>query len=204
MTIVNNTFSREFPYPGKELVGTWRVVSHDLSEFPQPPSQQVMDGLVDQLYFQPPGQLIEVTFDGIYETSGSVRGGTDKNPHPRVPQLIFHTIPPLSQDLCKFGIWRDAICKNGIMQPTEEIRSFLSVFVIPKKEKQSRPRLVKWPDASAYEYFLWGEQARFHIRLLKGNRLLFMFIGGPEPAAYETAGTVYSIWEKIPPTEIKK
>lgn len=204
MLEINSAFSRGFGYPGQELLGTWRVVRNDLSEFPQPVSQEVMNGLVDQPYFLPVGQLIEVTFDGIYETSGSVRGGTDENPHPKVPQLIFRTIPPLSQSLCKFGVWKRAICENGIMPPAEEVKGFLSVFVVPKNEKQTRPRLVKWPDASVYEYFLWGEQTRFNIRILKGNRLLFMFIGGPEPAAYETAGTVYSVWEKVSPTGVKK
>lgn len=196
MALMQGAVAREFRYPGQELVGTWRVVYHDLSEFKQV-TQGLMDGLVAQPYFQPSGQRIEVTFDGIYETSGSVRGGTDKHPHPRVPQLIFRTIPPLSQSLCNFGVWKRAICENGRMPATEEVKSFLAVFVVPKDEKP-RKRLVEWPNALPYEYFLWGEQARFNVRMLRDGRLLFMFVGGPENrTTYEEAGTVYSVWERV-------
>lgn len=73
----------------------------------------------------------------------------------------------------------------------------MAVFVVPKGEKPPRKRLVEWPNALPYEYFLWGEQARFNVRMLKDGKLLFMFVGGPEPAAYETAGTVYSVWERV-------
>ncbi|MEG0922143.1 MAG: hypothetical protein RSG22_12155 [Comamonas sp.] len=196
---MHSPWAKEFRYPGKELVGIWRVVRHDLSEFPQPISQEVTDALVNQSFFQPPGQLIEITFDGIYETCGAVRwAGTDKKPYVKAPQLIFRTIPPLSQDLCKFGWWKRAICENGSMPPSEEVKTFYAVFVVPKNKKPPRPRRVEWPDASTYEYFLSGEQPVFNVRMLKNNRLLFMFVEGPEPAAYETAGTVYSVWEKLP------
>lgn len=121
-----------------------------------------------------------------------------------MPQLIFRTIPlslkiyvNLGYGVMLFAKWHHATSKRNQ-------RGFLSVFVVPKMRSNKTHKLVKWPDASPYEYFLWGEQARFNVRMLKGNRLLFMLIGGPEPAAYETAGTVYSVWEKVQSTEMKR
>lgn len=207
MFFSEDVLAKKFRIPGQEMIGTWKVISHDLSEFPQPVPAETMDGLIYHEYFLPPGQLIEITFDGIYAQPPS---------REVLPQYNFTTIPPISNVVCQFGIWKDALCKNGEVPAGKIVDNYFSVRIASHKPAyplariigDTKTRQMRWPEASLYEYALCGDHEVLAVRILKNNKLLVMFIGGPAdyPAytgpqkgeAYQKSkGTVYSVWERV-------
>ena len=214
LSFSEDALAKKFRIPGQEMIGTWKVISHDLSEFPKPMPAETMDGLVRHQYFLPPNQLIAITFDGVYAQPPS---------RDILPQYNFTTIPPISDVICQFGIWRDALCKNGKVPAGKIIDNYFSVRIASHKPAyplahiigDTKTRRTRWPDASSYEYSLHGDHDLLNVRILKGNKLLVMFIGGPtdDPAytgpqegeAYrKSLGTVYSVWERVKPPAGKK
>ena len=196
------------------MIGTWKVISHDLSEFPKLMPAETMDGLVHHEYFLPPGQLIEITFDGIYAQPPS---------REVLAQYNFITVSPISNDICRFGVWKRAICKNGKMPAGMKFDHYFSCRLASHKPRHpfayiigdTETRRARWPDASPYEYAMIGDHDVYKIRILKDGRLLVMFRGGPadDPAyngpqkgeAYrKSLGTVYSVWERVKPPAGKK
>ena len=213
MFFTDDALAKKFRIPGQEMVGTWRIVSHDLSEFPQPVPLETMDGLVRSEYFLPPGQIIEITFDGIYAQPPS---------DAVLPQFNFITASPISDSICRFGIWKD-ICKNGKVPAGYNYDNYFSLRVGAPNTRDTfsfilgdtPTRKKRWPDASSYEYSLWGDHDWYHVRILKDNKLLVMFRSGPS-ASYDYTGpykgkiyqdslhVVYMVWERVKSPENKK
>jgi len=200
--------------PGLEMVGTWKIVGYDLSEFPQPVSQETMDGLVRKQYFLPLGQLIEITFDESY---------TESPRREVLAQYNFRTVSSISDEICRFGIWKKAICKNGKVPASTTFDHYFSCRLASHKPRHplayiigdNKMRRARWPDASPYEYAMIGDHDVYKIRILKDGRLLVMFRGGPADSIYyegpekgeaymESINTVYMIWERVKSPEKKE
>ena len=209
--------AQKFRYPGQELLGTWRIVRYDLSEFKQPVPQEVLDGLFDISFLLPPGQLIEVTFNGIYAQPPAKTSR---------PWLNFKIISPISDQICQFGIWKRSICENGKVPDEFTLEGDYGIWVVQHELEKDlsnsialnveRKRLVQWPDALPGEYFLGSSGRSFgemNIRVMKNNQLLVMFIGGKKfRGAHQTEeanknkeiGTAYAVWERVPSKPDKK
>jgi hypothetical protein len=195
MLLCDAALAKEFRVPGQELWGTWRVKSHDLREFPQPWSEVLRKEIEFGGLFQPVGQQIEITYDGTYVTSGMVRGGTDKYPHPVVPHLAIAILPPLSNSLCEFDAW-SAYCKDGKISITTDFKNGIYWGYAAVFNRRAAKRRTQWAGAASNEYFLWGEQFRCFARMLKKDQLLVMHMSGGYSLNDTPPPVVYSIWER--------
>jgi hypothetical protein len=186
----------KFRKPGEEMEGVWRITAYDVSEYPEYFRHEAFDYVIDDNFFSLPiGQLIEINYDGIYMTSGQVRGGTMKNPHVNAPHFIFNASGPISNEVCQYKSY-DYMCEENKLSEKFKVTELSQNFALFVQRPDAGNK--KFSGAPPYQYFLWGAQARLFVRMLNKNKLVVINESLPVPPENKNLGWIYSVWERVP------